>query len=69
MVSTVFSIGWLKLADNKDLLPHPEQKIFGVGCVMTADTSLMSVDSSRHKNWIIFYHIKGIRFTGWHQTG
>jgi hypothetical protein len=45
------------LADTKDFLPHPKQRIIGVGCVMTADTkdrSLVSVDISRHKKWAIF---------------
>jgi hypothetical protein len=55
-------IGWLKLADTRDSLPHLEQRIFGVGCVMTANTkdrSLMSVDISRHKKWVIFVLHKG----------
>jgi hypothetical protein len=45
----IFGVGWIKLADIKDSLPHPEQRIFGVSCVMTADIndgSLVSVDSS-----------------------
>jgi hypothetical protein len=50
-------VSWLKLADTKYSLPHLEQKIFGIDYIMTADTkdgSLLSVDSNRHKKWVIF---------------
>jgi hypothetical protein len=28
---SIFDVGWLKLADTKDSLPHFAQTIFGVG--------------------------------------
>jgi hypothetical protein len=57
-------VSWLKLADIKDSLPHPEQRIFDASCVMTANTkdgSFVSVDSSRHQKWVIFVSHKGYR--------
>jgi hypothetical protein len=54
---SIFGVGWLKLVDTKDCLPHPMQWNFGVGCVTTVDTKnwyLVSVDISRHKN-VYFY--------------
>jgi hypothetical protein len=61
-------------------LPHPDQMVFIVGCVMTADIkdeslvsvdikdeSLVSVDISRHKNEPFFYHTNGIELNDRHQ--
>jgi hypothetical protein len=52
-------IGWLKLADTKDSLPHPEQRIFGV-CVMTADTKDRST-AVYITNGLFFVSHKGYR--------
>jgi hypothetical protein len=50
-------VGWLKLVDTKDCVPHPEQRVFGVVCVTTANT----------KNGHFLYHTKGIRSDDRHQ--
>jgi hypothetical protein len=55
-------VGWLKLVDTKDCVPHPEQRVFGVGCVMIVDTKnrpLVSVDINRHKKCPFSISYKG----------
>jgi hypothetical protein len=63
----IFGVGWLKLADSKDCLPHPTNRIFGVNCVMTANTKNRSSVLVDTKNGHFLYHTKGIGSDGQHQ--